>query len=123
MENMDKKTRQMRNALGYNDVEENDLSSEEFTSDSKVPAWVFGYSALALFIIGIVGMGVELSNDDFKILFLYFSLSFFLAPAILVYPVFRFFLGEGKTEISTILSALFGNYVQSSIKKRIDKWS
>jgi len=112
----------MRKALGY-DVDEDGLSSEELTPDNKMPAWVFGYSALALFVIGIIGMGVELSNDEYKYLLLYFALSFFLAPAVLIYPVFRFILGEGKTEISAILSALFGYYIQSTIKKKMDKWS
>lgn len=112
----------MRNALGY-DVDKDNLSSEEFTTENLVPAWISGYSALTLFIIGIVGMGVELSNDDFKALFLYFSLSFFLAPAVLIYPVFRFIFGEGKTGIAAILSAIFGYYVQSSVKKKMDKWS
>ena len=120
MQIMDKKNRQMRKALGY-DVDEDDKSSEEITPDTKMPAWVFGYSALASFIMGIIGMGVELSNDEYKYLLLYFSLSFFLAPALLIYPVFRYVLGEGKTEISAILSAIFGYYVQSSIKKKMDK--
>ena len=119
---MDRKTRQMRKALGY-DVEEDETSLQELTPINKIPAWVFGYSALASFIIGIIGMGVELSNDEYKYLLLYFSLSFFLAPALLIYPVFRYVLGEGRTGIAAILSALFGYYFQSSIKKKMDKWS
>lgn len=119
---MDRKTRQMRKALGY-DIEEDETSSAELTPETNIPAWVFGYSALASFIIGIIGMGVELSNDEDKYLLLYFSLSSLLAPALLVYPVFRYVLGEGKTGISAILSALFGYYVHSSIKKKMDKWS
>ena len=119
---MDRKTRQMRKALGY-DVKEDEMSLEEFTPGTKIPAWVFGYSALASFIVGIIGMGVELSYNEYKYLLLYFSLSFFLAPALLIYPVIRYTLGEGKTGIAAILSALFGYYVQSSIKKKMDKWS
>ncbi len=119
---MDRKTRQMRKALGY-DVEEDETSLEELTHENKIPAWVFGYSALTSFIVGIIGMGVELSNDEYKYLLLYFSLSFFLAPALLIYPVLRYALGEGKTGIAAFLSALFGYYVQSSIKKKMDKWS
>jgi hypothetical protein len=68
-------------------------------------------------------MGVELSNDNYKLLALYFSLSFLVAPAVLIYPVFRYILGDGKAELSAILSALFGYYVQSSVKKKMDKWS
>ena len=119
---MDKRTKQMRKELGY-EVDEDDISSEKIASGTKLQAWVFGYSALTSFVIGIIGMGVELANDEYKYLLLYFSLSFFLAPALLIYPVFRFVLGEGKTEISAILSAIFGYYVQSSIKKKMDKWS
>ena len=64
---MDKNTKQIRKALGY-DVDEKDNSMEEQTSDTIIPAWVFGYSALSLFIVGIIGMGVELSNDEYKYL-------------------------------------------------------
>ena len=117
---MDRNTRQMRKALGY-DVDEDEPSLEELTHDNKMPAWVFGYSALASFIIGIFGMGVELFNDEYKYLLLYFALSFFLAPVLLIYPVFRLVLGEGKAGIAAIASALFGYYVQSSIKKKMDK--
>jgi hypothetical protein len=119
---MDRKTRQMRKTLGY-DVEEDETSLAESTHENRMPAWVFVYSALASFIIGVIGMGVELSNDEFKYLLLYFLLSFFLAPALLIYPVLRYALGEGKTGIAAFLSALFGYYVQSSIKKKMDKWS
>ena len=108
--------------LGY-DVDEEEAYLEELTPENKIPAWVFGYSALTSFIIGIIGMGVELSNDEYKVLLLYFSLSFFLAPALLIYPVFRYVLGEGRAGITAILSALFGYYFQSSIKKKMDKWS
>ena len=105
------------------DVKEDEIPLEELTPENRIPAWVFGYSALASFIIGIIGMGVELSNDELKYLLFYFSLSFLLAPALLIYPVFRYALGEGKEGIAAFLSALFGFYVQSSIKKKMDKWS
>ena len=117
---MDRKTKQKRKALGY-DIEEGESPSEELANQNKIPAWVFGYSALASFIIGIIGMGIELSKDDINGVLLFFSLSFFLAPALLTYPVFRHVLGEGKTGTATFLSALFGYYIQSEIKKKMDK--
>ena len=113
---MDKKTRQMRKELGYDD------SLEEIHSDIKVAAWIFVCSSLISFAVGFIGMGIEIYNGNYSNYFLlYFSLSFFLAPALLVYPVFRFVLGEGKTEISAILSAIFGYYVQAGIKKKLNK--
>ncbi len=117
---MDRKTKQKRKALGY-DAEEDESSTEEPANQNKIPAWVFGYSALASFIIGIIGIGIELSNDHLNNILLFFSLSFFLAPALLIYPVFRYVLGEGKTGIAAFLSALFGYYIQSEIKKKMDK--
>ena len=62
---MDKKTIQTRKALGY-EVDEELSSSEQLIVDGKIPSWVFGYSALASVIAGIIGIGIELSNDDLK---------------------------------------------------------
>lgn len=119
---MDKKTIQTRKKLGY-EISEEDSPAEKLALCTKIPSWVFGYSALASFVAGILGMAIELSDEEMKYLFLYFSLSFLLAPALLVYPIFRYVLGEGKTGLSAILSALFGYYFQSNIKKKMDKWS
>ncbi|NOX26884.1 MAG: hypothetical protein GXP21_01580 [Gammaproteobacteria bacterium] len=118
---MDRKTIQTRKALGY-EIDENELSSDQLAADGKIPGWVFGYSGLASFVVGAIGMGIELSNDDLKYLPLYFSLSFLLAPALLIYPVFRYIVGKGKTELSAILSVLFGLYIHSNVKKKMDKW-
>jgi hypothetical protein len=116
---MDRKARQRRRELGY---DADDDSLEEMSSNIKIPVWVFAYSSLASFILGLIGMGLEISSGNYSNYFLlYFSLSFFLAPSLFVYPVFRFILGEGKTEISAILATVFGYYVQSGIKKKIDK--
>ena len=119
---MDEKTKQRRQALGY-DLEEGDASLETEPTSKTIPGWVFGYSGLVSFIIGIIGMISEIQTEEMKILMLYFSLSFFLAPALLIYPVFRVLTGEGKKELAAILSALFGIYVQSSVKDKIKKWS
>ncbi len=119
---MDKKTSQMRKALGY-DSDEEVTNSQGQDMEQKIPSWVFGYSALASFIIGLIGMGVELSSEEQKYLLLYFSISIFLAPSLLIYPFIRILLGEGKPFLAAITSALFGGYVQSSIKKKMDKWS
>ena len=119
---MDKKTRQMRKDLGY-EIDVEDTFSDEHSVATNIPSWVFGYSALLLFVIGVIGMWVELSSKDSEYLTLYFSFSFFLAPAILIYPVFRFVLGEGKAGLSAILSAVFGYYIQSKVKKKMDDWS
>ena len=115
---MDEKTRKRRQALGY-DLEEGDASLETEHTSKSIPGWVFGYSGLASFIIGIIGMLSEIHSEEVKILMLYFSLSFFLAPALLIYPIFRVLTGEGKKELAVILSALFGFYVQSSVKDKI----
>ena len=117
---IESKPHPVKNDLDY-DIEENEISLEELMSETQTPASVFVFSALASFIIGIIGMGIALSDDDFDYIVLFFSLSFFLAPALIIYPVFRNVLGEEKTGIAVLLSALFGYYVQSSIKKKMDK--
>lgn len=120
---MDKKTRQMRKALGY-DTDDGVTTQVQEVPDPKIPGSVFGYSALVSFIVGIICIGVELSTDqDVRLFMLYFSLSFLLAPALLIYPLIRMLLGDGKTGLAAFLSGLFGLYVQSSIKKKLDKWS
>jgi len=79
---MDRKTKQKRKALGY-DVEEDEPSTEESINQNKIPAWVSGYSALASFIIGIIGISIELSNDHLDNILLFFSLSFFSGSGII----------------------------------------
>lgn len=115
---MDNKTRQMRQALGY----DTDEAQVQEAPGRKIPGSLFGYSSLFLFVAGIIGMVVELSTDQNARLFmLFFSLSFFFAPALLIYPVIRMLLGDGKTGLAAFLSTLFGLYVQSSVKKKLDK--
>jgi len=82
-----------------------------------LPPWVFVVSALASFILGIAGMFHEADSDTYTLFGMYFAATFFLAPALLIYPVVRFFVGEGKPVISALISALFGAWVQSSVKK------
>ena len=82
----------------------------------RLPAIAFVVTALALFVLGVAGMFFAAQEDSTKLLGLYFSMAFFLAPAVLVYPAIRFFVGEGKPLTAAVLSAIFGAWVQSSIK-------
>ena len=82
---------------------------------------VFVISALVFFILGMAGIISEVDSDTHSLLAIYFAVTFFLAPSLLIYPVVRFFVGEGKPVVSAIISALFGAWVQSSVKKVAEK--
>ena len=86
-----------------------------------IPTRYFVYISIVLFIVGIIGMAVEASTENIKYLLIYFSLSFFIAPAFMVYPIIRSFLGDEDSILAAILSMAFGHYFQSNIKKWINK--
>lgn len=98
------------------------LTKGQEVSGRKIPGSVFCYSAMVIFFVGIIGMWVELTTSQSQFLFgLYFSLSFLLSPALLAYPIIRWFLGDGHTGLAALLSGLFGWYIQSAIKKKLNK--
>jgi hypothetical protein len=86
---------------------------------------VFCCAAVAAFWFGFYGM-VELSTNDRDFL-PYLALALFLTPALLVYPLIRLLVGEGKPVLTAVLAALFGGlfsqYVQSRVKSKTDKRS
>ena len=105
---------------------ENENNEKRFAQEEPVKNWslppsVFVVSALVLFILGMAGMISEVDSDTHNLLVIYFAVTFFLAPALLIYPLVRFFVGEGKPIVSAIISALFGAWVQSSVKKMAQK--
>lgn len=116
--NMNEYRKQLRKDLGY-DVDEQSTDAEVRPTNTAIPGRYFAYSAIAVFIGGVVGMATELDSEEIKYLLIYFSMSFFVAPALLIFPVIRLFIGEEKTGLAAFLSALFGYYVQSSVKKRM----
>ena len=118
---MIKSNKQIRKELGY-DTDEECSSNDDHQPNIVIPGSYFAFSAITIFVLGIIGMATELDGKDMNYLLLYFAMSFFIAPAILVYPVIRLLLGEEKTGFSAFISTLFGYYIQSSIKKRMDKW-
>jgi len=110
--------KQLRKDLGY-DVDDKVTDGASHHKNNAIPGRYFAYSAIAVFIGGAIGMATELDGKNINYLLLYFSMSFFLAPALLVFPVIRMFTGEEKTGLAAFLSALFGYYIQSSIKNRM----
>ena len=104
-----------------NENNEERTAQEEPVESAVLPPSVFVVSALVSFILGIAGMFSAADSDNLTLLAIYFAVTFFLAPALLIYPLVRFFVGEGKPVISAIISALFGAWVQSSVKNMAQK--
>ena len=104
-----------------NEYNEKRTAQEEPVENRILPPSVFVVSALVIFILGMVGIFSEVNSDTHTLLVIYFAVTFFLAPALLIYPLVRFFVGEGKPVISAIISALFGAWVQSSVKNLAQK--
>lgn len=104
-----------------NENNEKRNAEKEPVERTVFPPSVFVVSALALFILGIAGMFSAASSDNLTLLAKYFAAAFFLAPAVLIYPLVRYFVGEGKPVISALISALFGAWVQSGVKKVVQK--
>ena len=111
----------MQKKLEY-DTDSHRTDEKTLPTKKALPGRYFAYTATTIFFGGIIGMATELHSEDVKYLILYFSMSFFLAPALLIFPIIRMFVGEEKKGLAAFLSTLFGYYVQSNIKKRMDKY-
>lgn len=127
---MDRKTRETRRALGYDDAP---TGIDSGFAESRLPVGVSdptpkqlsGQAYVALgglaFVLGLVGMFLALDDRGplAGYLMTFFSLSFLVAPALVIYPLFRLITGNRKM-LSAILSGLFGLWVQTKVKSLMD---
>lgn len=116
---IDNKTLKLRRKLGYDTY--GGHTDPQPSVSHRIPGKVFIWVSLIIFCVGIVGAGVEVSNEESRIFMVFVMLSLVVAPSLLIYPLFRLVLGDENTALSSLLSAIFGFSVYRWVLRKLDE--